>query len=65
MCLNVRDNIKSAHTPIIFHRVLRRSLKKRSVGAYVDLAPHCIQKRVYSLEIFNRSVGSLGQMLYT
>ena len=39
---NVRDHIKSAHTPIILHRVLCRSLKKRLVGAYVDLAPHCI-----------------------
>ena len=46
------DHIKSAHTPIILNRVLCRSLKKRSVGAYVDLAPHCIQKGVYNLEIF-------------
>ena len=46
VCFNVRDHIKSAHTPIILHRVLCRSLKKRSVGAYVDLAQHCTQKRV-------------------
>ena len=51
VCFNVSDHIKSAHTPIILHRELCRSLKKRSVGAYVDLAPHCIQKRVYNLEI--------------
>ena len=49
---NVRDHIKSVYTPIILHRVLCRSLKKRSVGAYVDLALHCIQKRVYSYELF-------------
>ena len=60
VCFNVHDHIKSAHTPIILHRVLCRSLKKRSVGA-----PHCIQKRVYNLEIFMWSVRSLGQMLYT
>ena len=52
MCFNVRDHIKSAHSPIILNRVFCRSLKKISVGAYVDLAPHCIQKRVYNLEIF-------------
>ena len=52
VCFDVHDHIKSAHTPIILHRVLFRSLQKRSVGAYVDLAPHCIQKRVYNLEIF-------------
>ena len=48
VCFNVLDRIKSAHTPIILHRVLCRSLKKRSVGEYVDLAPHYIQKRVYT-----------------
>ena len=65
VCFNVGDHIKSAHTPIILYRVLCRSLKKRSVGAYVDLAPQCIQKRVYNLEIIMWSVCSLGQMLYT
>ena len=52
VCFNVHDNIKSAHTPIILNRVLCRLLKKRSVGAYVDLAPLCIQKSVYNLEMF-------------
>ena len=50
LCFNVHDHIKSAHTAINLHRVLCMSLKKRSAGAYIDLAQHCIRKGVYLLK---------------
>ena len=48
---NAHDHIKNAHAPIGVHRVLCRSFDQGSVGAYVDLAQHCIRKRVCNREI--------------